>query len=163
VGTLPTFYNYKNTARFRVYADLDWMPTYSFGYGLSYTNFSTSKFRAKSSSSGKTFRHGDTITFSLEVTNTGGMAGSYVTQVYLLGRVSSITQPLKQLMAFRRVYLGVGESTIVEMELDVDRYLPILNREMEWELENGDYTFALLEDSRWDAGTELNATLSCIR
>lgn len=156
------FYNYKDTARFRVYADLNWMPTYSFGYGLSYTTFSASSFKARSSSDSLTFKSGDFITFSVEITNTGTMTGSYVAQIYLLGRISSITTPLKQLMAFQRVYLDAGESKKVEMELEVDRYLPILNREAEWELEKGEYTFALLEDSRWDADTEANVTLSCV-
>lgn len=90
------------------------------------------------------------------------MEGSYVAQVYLLGRVSSVTQPLKQLVAFQRVYLDVGESRSVEIELEVDRYLPILGREMEWLLEKGEYTFALLENSRWDADTGINVTLSCV-
>lgn len=162
VGTLPVFYGYKDTARFREYVDHEWMPTYSFGYGLSYTTFSASFFSAKSSSGASIFKSGDTITFSLNVENTGDREGSYVTQVYLLGRISSTTQPLKQLMAFQRVYLDPGEIRKVEMELEVDRYLPIMNREMEWELEKGEYTFALLEDSRWDAGTSVNYTLTCI-
>lgn len=162
VGTLPVFYNYKDTARYRVYADLPWAPSYSFGYGLSYTSFETSGFTAMSTSGAETFKAGDTITFSLEVKNTGEMEGSYVAEVYLLGRVSSITQPLKQLMAFQRVYLDVSESKKVEMELEVDRYLPILNREMEWELERAGYTFVLLEDARWDADTGVNVTLSCV-
>lgn len=158
VGTLPVFYWYKDTARYRVYVDEEWMPSYSFGYGLSYTTFTTSSFNAGP----LTFKSGDTITFSVDITNSGDMRGSYVTQVYLLGRVSSTTQPLKQLMAFQRVYLDAGQTRSVSMELDVDRYLPVLNREMEWELETGEYTFALLEDSRADADTSVNVTLTCI-
>ena len=161
VGTLPVFYHYKNTARFRQYTDLPWAPTYSFGYGLSYTTFSRSSFRAKSSSGDETFKRGDTIFFDVDVKNDGRMAGSIVVQVYLLGRVSSITQPLKQLMAFQRVYLEAGEKRTVRMELEVDRYLPILNRNWEWELESGDYVFALLEDSAWDADTGVNVSMSC--
>ena len=160
VGTLPVFYGYKDTARVNRYVDEDWMPSYSFGYGLSYTTFSESSFQAKSHSGSSTFRDGDTITFSLYITNTGEREGDYVAQIYLLGRISSTTQPLKQLMAFQRVYLNAGETRRVEMQLDVDRYLPILNREMEWELERGEYTFALLEDSRWDADTSYNVTFT---
>ncbi|TVY94156.1 Beta-glucosidase B [Lachnellula willkommii] len=162
VGTLPVFYNYKATARYRYYADSPWAPTYSFGYGLSYTNFSQSSFGVRASSSDTTFTNGDTIFFSVDVTNTGSVAGSYVTQVYLLARVSAITQPVKQLMAFQRVYLDVGERTTVQMELEVDRYLPILNRAFEWELEKGQYTFALLENSAFDADVGVNGTLTCV-
>jgi len=82
--------------------------------------------------------------------------------VYLLGRVRSVTQPLKQLVAFQRVYLDPNESRTVEMELDVDRYLPILNQEMRWVLEGGEYVFALMEDSRADGGTGVNVNLSCV-
>jgi hypothetical protein len=162
VGTLPVFYHYKTTARANIYTDADWSPCYSFGYGLSYTKFSTSSFSASSSSSESNFTSGDTIVFTVDVKNIGDRAGSYVPQVYLLGRTSVVTQPVKQLMAFKRVYLNPGEKETVNMELEVDRYLPILDREFEWLLERGEYVFALLEDSRWDADTSVNVTLSCV-
>ena len=47
----------------------------------------------------------------------------------------------------------------VSMTLDVDRYLPILNRKMQWELEKGPYVFALLQNGRDDPST--NVTLTC--
>jgi hypothetical protein len=162
VGTLPVFYGYKDTARFRVYVDEERMPCYSFGYGLSYTTFRISNFEAESSSGLEIFGEGDTIMFSLDVTNEGDMNGSYAAQVYLLGRISSTTQPLKQLMAFQKVYLDAGETRKVVMELEVGRYLPILNRVMERELEKGEYTFVLLEHSRWDADTDVNIMLTCV-
>lgn len=162
VGTLPVFYHYKATARFRYYADDNWAPLYSFGYGLSYTTFELSSFSARSSSGEASFKAGDTVTFEVDVKNNGTLEGSYVAQVYLLARVSSITQPVKQLMAFQRVYLEAGETRTVRMELEVDRYLPILNREWEWELEKGEYTFALLENSAFDADRSTNVTLSCV-
>lgn len=162
VGTLPVFYHYKQTARANIYTDTAWEPCYSFGYGLSYTGFEISSFSAVSTSAGSMFKAGDTITFTVEIENLGKMVGSYVPQVYLLGRVSSTTQPMKQLMAFTRVYLDPGGKMTVKMELEVDRYLPILDREFEWVLETGEYIFALLEDSRWDADTGVNFTLTCV-
>jgi hypothetical protein len=162
VGTLPVYYHYKTTARANIYTDADWTPCYSFGYGLSYTTFATSSFTAHSSDSGTTFKAGDTITFTVEITNTGEVAGSHVPQVYLLGRLSSTTQPLKQLMGFTRVYLEPGESSTATMSLEVDRYLPVLDRSFEWVLETGEYVFALLEDSSWNADTGVNATLTCV-
>jgi hypothetical protein len=98
----------------------------------------------------------------LTVQNIGTVAGSYVPQVYLLQRVSAITQPLKQLVAFKRVYLDVGESQTVVMDLEVDRYLPILDRNYQWALEEGEYTFALLENSAHDADTGTNVTITCL-
>lgn len=166
VGTLPVFYSHKPTAKWRSYVDsLGKYPSYSFGYGLSYTTFVTSSFRAFVATSGKessVLGDGDTVTFTLDVENTGEVAGSYVAQVYLLDRLSSITQPVKQLMAFERVYLEAGEKMFVKIELEADRYLPILGRDWEWELEKGEYTFALLEHSGYDADLSINVTLSCV-
>jgi hypothetical protein len=48
------------------------------------------------------------------------------------------------------------------MELEVNRYLPIVNRTYQWELEKGEYTFALLESSGFDADTSNNLTMTCL-
>lgn len=159
VGQLPIYYNYKPTAHLVQYVDIDSNPCYSFGYGLSYSSFAVTSFSA---SGNGTFAAGDTITFSAFVTNNGTVEGSYVLQVYLLQRYSQIVQPVKQLMTFTRVYLQPGASTVAEMQLDVDRYLPILNRQYDWELEKGGYTFALLDHGGWNADTGTNMTLQHI-
>ena len=162
VGQLPVFYNYKNSAKPNNYVDLTQWPQYSFGYGLSYTTFEVGHFKASSTSGSSTFKAGDTITFSVDVHNNGTLSGSYVAQVYLLQRVSSISRPVKQLVAFNRVYLDAGSSTTATMDLEVNRFLPILNRQYEWELEKGDYTFALLEHSGHDADTTTNVTMTSV-
>ena len=164
VGGLPVFYGGKRTARANHYVDSPGnYPLYSFGYGLSYTSFSAHGFKALSSSGEhSSFSDGDTITFIVSVKNDGPVAGSFVAQVYLLNRVSAITKPEKQLVAFQRVYIDSGEDLVVAMELEVDRYLPIVNRKWNWELERGDYTFALLGHSGHDADLGVNATLTCI-
>jgi hypothetical protein len=161
VGQLPVFYNYKPTTHGPAYVDIDPYPFYPFGYGLSYTIFSVNDFTASTGSNKSSFSTGDTITFSRTVKNTGPVDGSYVPQVYLLGRVSQITQPVKQLVAFSRVYLKPGESVNVQMDLEVDRYLKILNRKYEWELEKGYYTFALLENGGAFADSSVNVTMHC--
>lgn len=163
VGQIPINYNYKNLGRKIKYLDIDSQPSYPFGYGISYTTFNISEFTATATSApNNTFAAGDTITFSTKIQNSGGMGGSYVAQVYLLGRISSIVQPVKQLVAFQRVYLDIGEEAVVSLELEVDRYLPIINRWDEWELEKGEYTFALLEHGGDAADTGLNVTLKLV-
>lgn len=89
------------------------------------------------------------------------MEGSYVPQVYVLGRVGSITRPTKQLVAFTRVYLAAGESVSVAMDLEVSRYLTILDKGYNWAVEPGEYTFALMENGGAGASTSTSITLSC--
>ncbi|KAF7317554.1 Glycoside hydrolase family 3 protein [Mycena kentingensis (nom. inval.)] len=163
VGILPVYYNYKATAHANNYTDENAgsYPIYSFGYGLSYTTFSHSNFTANGQT---TFTSGSTITFRTTITNTGAVAGSYVPQVYLLshGRRTAVTLPVKQLVASTRVYLDPGETQTASMDLEVDRFLRIVNREGEWELQTGNYTFALMEDSGRLASTGTNVTLTCV-
>lgn len=158
VGQMPVYYN-KKASSVRSYVDIDSAPAYPFGYGQSYTNFTVTDFTAIP---GQNFTSDSHIEFSLNVQNTGGMAGSYVAQVYLLQRVSTISQPVKQLVGFKRVYLDMNESQNVKIELEVDRYLKILNRKYEWEVEKGEYTFALLENGGMFANTDRNVTLKCV-
>ncbi|KAJ3802390.1 glycoside hydrolase family 3 protein [Lentinula aff. detonsa] len=161
-SSLPAFYNFHATAHAVNYTDIYSYPSYWFGYGLSYTNFSVSEFNATSSGGVKTFTAGETITFRATVTNEGNISGSYVVQVYLLARISNIVRAQRQLVAFSRVYLAASESREITMDLEVDRYLPIVNRRYEWELEGGDYTFALSESGAPTANTAMNVTMLCL-
>ena len=162
VGQMPVYYNFKRSAHQASYVDIDSTPAYPFGYGLSYTNFSIKDFRGNTyHGSNNTFGAGAVIHFSVELTNTGAVSGSYVTQLYLLQRVSQISQPVKQLVTFKRTYLEPGESRTVTMQVDVDRYLRILNRRWQWELEKGQYTFALLENGSIVGDTSVNVTMHC--
>lgn len=158
VGQLPVIYNYKRFDHVKPYLDIDSLPAYPFGHGLSYTTFAVSNL----TSTVNAFSVGETITFQVEITNNGTRAGSYTPQIYLLGRVSSITRADKQLVAFQRVYLEPGETRTVSLDVDADRYLTIINRKNEWELEKGLYTFALLEHGGELANVSNNITLSCV-
>ncbi|KAI9710588.1 MAG: hypothetical protein M1820_002724 [Bogoriella megaspora] len=167
VGTLPVYYNYKPSALLQNYTDIETYPIYPFGYGLSYSRFSVSEFTARissptNSSNSGTFTNTSTIIFSAKIANIGSVEGSYVLQVYLLGRVSSVTRPVRQLVAFSRAYLPAGEIQTVDLELDVGRYLPILDRTYHWVVEKGDYTFALMENGGNQASTATNVTLTSV-
>jgi hypothetical protein len=166
-GQLPVYYNYKQTAKKKWYVDIESLPYYPFGYGLSYTTFNVSNYRGQTArGSASNFTAADTLVFEADVTNTGDAPGSYVAQVYLLQRVSAISQPLKQLVAFQRVYVGAGETAVVRMEVEVERYLRMLDRAYEWVVERGTYTFAMLDhggwDALWNAEAGGNVTMKCL-
>lgn len=168
VGQLPVFYNMKPSSKLADYNDDVSGAVYPFGYGLSYTNFSLLSFAISQPSSSSRqlsvgqFSKGEELSFAVTVANTGSMAGSYVVQVYLLGRVSQVTQPVRQLMAFKRVYVAAKQNATVTLQVDVDRYLKILNRQGQWELEKGNYTFSILDHSGVDGATGKNLTLQCV-
>jgi hypothetical protein len=168
VGQLPAYYNFKPSSRLAKFVDISSEPMYPFGHGLSYTKFSILSFSGSTGSNQaipaakETFTNGDWIYFSTSIQNVGSVQGSYVVQVYLLGRVSQVTQPLKQLVAFKRVYLLGGETRTISLMVDVDRYLKILNRDEEWELEKGNYTFAILENGGNSPPHGRNVTLRCV-
>ena len=87
---------------------------YPFGYGLSYTTFACSDL--KISNENPTDK--DTITVSVDVTNTGNMAGKEVVQLYVKDCTSSAIRPEKELKGFEKVFLNPGETKTVTMELD---------------------------------------------
>lgn len=166
-GQLPVYYNYKQTAKKKWYTDIESLPYYPFGYGLSYTTFNVSNYKGHTlGGSTQNFTTSDTLVFEADVTNTGPVAGSYVAQVYLLQRVSQISQPLKQLVAFQRVYVEPGETVTARMEVEVERYLKMLDRIYEWIVERGTYVFAMLDnggwDALWNADAGGNVTIKCL-
>ncbi|KAJ0416470.1 glycosyl hydrolase family 3 C-terminal domain-containing protein [Aspergillus carlsbadensis] len=157
-GSLPVYYNQRTTkddAHIPYYLDIPKPATYSFGYGLSYTTFSQALKGAISTTEGTKpgiFSNGDTIAFSASVTNSGKIAGSHVPQIYLLRRHgSSVTTPDKQHVASTRPYLDAGETATATLKLEVDRFLPVINRSYERVLEAGEYRFALMDDGSPEA------------
>jgi beta-glucosidase len=124
VGQVPIYYSHKNTGRppsednkfSSKYIDLPWTPLYPFGHGLSYTTFAYGAPRL----SATTLRPGETLRVDVDVTNTGARAGSEVVQLYVQDLVASVTRPVKELRAFRRVTLGPGERRTVSFTLRPD-------------------------------------------
>ena len=123
-GQVPTYYARRNTGRPPVaseeytskYEDVPWTPLYPFGHGLSYTTFRYGTPRL----SAARILPGDTLSVSVEVTNTGARAGVEVAQLYLQDRVASVTRPLMQLRGFRRLALQPGESRTATFAVTVD-------------------------------------------
>ena len=109
VGDLPDFYNRKPSAD-RSYAFGTKKPLFPFGYGLSYTKFRFDNLRVEPSK----IVDGGTAKVTVDITNTGDREGDEVPQLYIHQKVASVTRPLKQLQAFRRITLKPGEKRSVE-------------------------------------------------
>ena len=91
--------------------DVDPSPLFPFGYGLTYTRFEYSNLRTCESESG-------VVGIEVEVSNVGGRDGVETVQLYVRDEVASVTRPVRELKAFQKVTLGVGEQTTVHFDLE---------------------------------------------
>ncbi|MFT5298604.1 MAG: beta-glucosidase [Colwellia sp.] len=88
-------------------------PTFTFGHGLSYTEFEVSNIQF----SREIMRGNDNIIVTAQVKNTGEMAGSEVVQLYLHDKQASVDRPIKELKGFDKVFLQPGETQQISIEL----------------------------------------------
>jgi len=118
------------------YYDSKEMPVlFPFGHGLSYTTFTYSNAKA----SAKTFRDVDGLTVTVDVTNTGHMAGKEVVQVYVHDRASGLVRPQKELKGFAKVSLQPGETKPVAIKLDFRAFAYYHPEYRQWITEDGDF------------------------
>lgn len=142
VGQIPVYYNNRTTGRpyqkgYRwctKYIDNPIDPLYPFGYGLSYTTF---KYSAISLDKNK-LQNSDTITATIQITNTGGFDGVEVVQLYIQDLLGSITRPKKELKHFKRIELKTGEEKEVSFRISVDD-LKFYNKDLEYIAEYGEF------------------------
>jgi len=88
-------------------------PVYPFGFGLSYATFKISDLRLSKSA----LKAGESLEATAQVTNTGGVAGDEVVQLYIHQRAGSTSRPVRELKGFERVALQPGESKTVRFPL----------------------------------------------
>jgi beta-glucosidase len=112
VDQLPPMMDY-NIRDGRTYMYFKGEPLYPFGYGLSYTTFKYSNLRT---SSAQLARDG-TVTVSVDLTNTGGMAGDQVVQLYVKHLGSKVERPREELKGFQRVTVQTNETKTVQIPL----------------------------------------------
>ncbi|KAJ9131240.1 Beta-glucosidase [Pleurostoma richardsiae] len=86
---------------------------FSFGHGLSYTDFEIDELRVEA------LEGNDTINVSVSVQNTGSRAGGYVAQVYVSQRQPSIIRPVKELKGFAKVFLDQGEKKTLKIPMSL--------------------------------------------
>jgi beta-glucosidase len=113
---VPPLDGYDVTKGF-TYMYVDGEPMFSFGHGLSYTEF---KYGGLKLSSDKIKADGK-VSVSLDVTNTGKRAGDEVVQLYVHAVKSSVKRPAKELRGFQRISLQPGETKSVTLELPAEK------------------------------------------
>ncbi|MEN9918248.1 MAG: hypothetical protein RL662_684 [Bacteroidota bacterium] len=145
VGQIPLFYNHKNTGRpydphvpqlayGSKYWDVPNSPLYPFGYGLSYTTFAYSDLQLSTNQMTAQLP----LNVSVKLTNTGMYDGEEVVQLYTRDLVGSVTRPVKELKAYKKIYLKAGESTLVTFDITVND-LRFYNPSLHYVYEAGDF------------------------
>ncbi len=142
VGQLKMFYNHKNSMYFRNYAIKSNKPLYSFGFGLSYTNFQISEPRIDDSK-----LKNDILSVSVDVKNIGKISGDEIVQLYICDKYSSVTRPIKELKGFKRVSLKQGESKVITFNLDKSAFA-YYDSEMKYIIEAGEFDILVGNSSR---------------
>jgi beta-glucosidase len=142
VGHIPAFYNHKPSAR-RGYLFDDVTPLFAFGYGLSYTTFALDTPRLEQAGIPRNGR----TRVQVNVTNTGGRAGTEVVQLYIRDVVSSVTRPVLELKGFQKVWLQPGETKTVSLEITPES-LAFYDINMDYVVEPGDFEVMVGTSSR---------------
>jgi beta-glucosidase len=132
---VPAFNDYSMKSRtYRYFSD---KPLYSFGFGLSYTDFTYGNIKLPSSA----VKAGDPVTIVGDVKNSGPVAGDEVVELYLTQPKASDT-PIRVLAGFTRVHLGPGQSTQVGFKID-PRSIAQVDSNGTRTILPGDYTVSL--------------------
>lgn len=115
---------------------------WGFGYGLSYTSYKYSNLKVSQSD----FRHGDIIKVSVDVKNTGKVAGKESVLLFSSDLIASVVPDGRRLRAFNKVELQPGETKTVTFELKADD-LAFVGWNGKWRLEEGDFKLMIADQS----------------
>lgn len=141
VGQCPIFYNRLPTDHspefvthfVTGYIDSPIEPLYSFGEGMTYTDFAYGEIMLDKSK----LHDGETLTASITVKNTGNRDGCETVQLYIRDVYASVSRPVKELKRFKKVAIKAGETVTVEFTLTPDDFR-FYNVEMEYVWEPGE-------------------------
>ena len=115
---------------------------WGFGYGLSYTSYKYSNLKVSQSD----FRHGDIIKVSVDVKNTGKVAGKESVLLFSSDLISSMVPDGRRLRAFDKIELQPGETKTVTFNLNADD-LAFVGYDGKWVLEEGDFKLMIADQS----------------
>lgn len=158
VGQVPVYYNRYNTGRpqelndpdFRFqsqYLDAPNGPLYPFGYGLSYSTFEYSDV----SLSAEKMASKDTLQASVEVTNTGDVAGEEVVQLYVRDLAGEVVRPIRELKDFQKLHFEPGETKLVEFQI-TEEQLRYYHADLELKSDTGKFEVFIGKDSSVENG-----------
>jgi beta-glucosidase len=111
-------------------------PLFAFGHGLSYTEFSYGEAKCAKTS----VRAGSDVKVSIDVTNSGKVAGKEVVQLYIGDEESYLERPVKELKGFKKINLEPGETKTVEFVIEPDMLKFFDDAKHDWVLEKGKFT-----------------------
>ena len=123
------FVGYRGVDKFKT------RPLFAFGHGLSYTKFNLSDAKADK----KELSANDSITFTVNVSNIGSLAGSETVQLYITDVKSSLERPSKELKGFKKVFLRPGETQSLSITIGRDALSYFDDRQHQWVAEPGDF------------------------
>ena len=115
---------------------------WAFGYGLSYTTFAYSNLEVNQ----KDFLAGDTLTFTVDVENTGNQLGKETVMLFINDVVASLTPDVRRLRAFEKIELRPGEKKTVTLAVEAND-LAFVDQHGRWALEKGLFKACLLYTS----------------
>ena len=121
---------------------------WGFGYGLSYTSYKYSNLKVSQSD----FRHGDIIKVSVDVKNTGSVAGKESVLLFSSDLIASMVPDGRRLRAFDKIELLPGETKTVTFDLKADD-LAFVGWDGKWRLEEGDFKLMIA-----DQGADIHCT-----
>ena len=165
----PTFLNYPGEngvvrygeglfIGYRYYESKDVPVLFPFGYGLSYTTFAYDNVRV----SAQSFEDVAGVTVSVDVRNTGPVAGKEIVQVYVHDHAARLVRPYKELKGFAKVSLQPGETKTVTIPLDFRAFAYYDPAYRQWITEDGQFDIlvgASSADIRGRATVTLCSTL----
>ena len=142
--TIKEYYNEDIFVGYRWADKKKTTPLFPFGHGLSYTTFEYGKPTADK----KAMTADDTITFSVNVKNTGDREGQEIVQLYIADKKSSLPRPVKELKGFKKVKLAPGEEQTVSITVDKSALSFFDDRQHAWVAEPGKFEAIIGASSR---------------
>ncbi len=117
---------------------------FPFGHGLSYTSFAYSNLKLDK----KEMKDTDSLTVSVDVTNTGSMIGKEIVQLYVVDKISTVIRPIKELRDFAKVEIIPGETKTLTFTLGKRAFAYYNTTIHDWHVETGEFDIITAKSSR---------------